>query len=71
LRWRIEWCGRFDVRARQRVKADSGRILLFLDEIQGCPEAVESLRYFHEKLPDIRQGIPIKEFITTNVVAWF
>lgn len=38
---------------RARVKADSGRMLLFLDEIQSCPEAVESLRYFHEKLPDV------------------
>ena len=38
---------------RERVKANSGRMLLFLDEIQSCPEAVESLRYFHEKLPDI------------------
>ncbi len=38
---------------RKRVKAASGRMLLFLDEIQGCPEAVEYLRYFHEKLPDV------------------
>ena len=38
---------------RQRARADSGRMLLFLDEIQSCPEAVESLRYFHEKLPDV------------------
>ncbi|MCP4378526.1 MAG: ATP-binding protein [bacterium] len=38
---------------RQRVKANSGRTLLFLDEIQSCPEAVEYLRYFHEKLPDV------------------
>ncbi|MBT3201690.1 MAG: ATP-binding protein [Phycisphaerales bacterium] len=38
---------------KQRVRADSGRVLLFLDEIQSCPEAVESLRYFHEKLPGV------------------
>jgi predicted AAA+ superfamily ATPase len=30
-----------------------GRLLLFLDEIQECSEAVESLRYFHEDLPNI------------------
>ena len=30
-----------------------GDTLLFLDEIQSCPEAVESLRYFYEKLPEI------------------
>jgi len=38
---------------RERVKTTSGRTLLFFDEIQSCPEAVETLRYFHEKLPDL------------------
>lgn len=28
-----------------------GKTLLFLDEIQACPEALASLRYFHEKMP--------------------
>lgn len=28
-----------------------GKTLLFLDEIQECPEAVHALRYFHEKMP--------------------
>jgi predicted AAA+ superfamily ATPase len=32
---------------------DAGRTLLFIDEIQNCPEAVESLRYFYEDLPEI------------------
>lgn len=27
--------------------------LLFLDEIQACPEAIGTLRYFYEKLPDL------------------
>lgn len=30
-----------------------GRSLLFLDEIQECPEAIKALRYFYEKLPDL------------------
>ncbi len=30
-----------------------GKTLLFLDEVQNCPEAVESLRYFYEELPHI------------------
>ena len=30
-----------------------GKTLLFLDEIQDCPEAVTSLRYFHEKMPQL------------------
>lgn len=38
---------------KHRISASSGRILLFLDEIQSCPEAVDSLRYFHEDLPDV------------------
>ena len=28
-----------------------GRTLLFLDEIQACPSAINSLRYFYEQLP--------------------
>jgi hypothetical protein len=28
-----------------------GRTLVFLDEIQACPEAIVSLRYFYEKHP--------------------
>jgi len=30
-----------------------GTTLLFLDEIQLCPEAIKSLRYFKEKLPEL------------------
>ena len=30
-----------------------GRILLFLDEIQECPEAIGILRQFHEQIPDL------------------
>lgn len=30
-----------------------GRTLLFLDEIQECPRAIMSLRYFYEKLPEL------------------
>src|SRR6056297_642626 len=28
-----------------------GNSLLFIDEIQTCPEAIQSLRYFKEKIP--------------------
>ena len=31
----------------------AGRDLLFFDEIQECPEAILSLRYFYEELPDL------------------
>lgn len=30
-----------------------GKTLLFLDEIQACPEAIQSLRYFHERMPKL------------------
>lgn len=30
-----------------------GKTLLFLDEIQACPEAIVALRYFKEKYPDL------------------
>lgn len=30
-----------------------GKTLLFLDEIQECPQAITALRYFYEKLPDL------------------
>jgi predicted AAA+ superfamily ATPase len=30
-----------------------GQTLLFLDEIQECPRAITSLRYFYEKMPEL------------------
>ncbi|MBI5528851.1 MAG: ATP-binding protein [Deltaproteobacteria bacterium] len=30
-----------------------GRTLVFFDEIQACPDALSSLRFFHEKMPDL------------------
>lgn len=30
-----------------------GQTLLFLDEVQACPNAVRSLRYFHERMPEL------------------
>lgn len=38
---------------RARARPVEGRTLLFLDEIQGCPEAVQVLRYFCEKMPHL------------------
>jgi predicted AAA+ superfamily ATPase len=34
-------------------KVDAGRSLLFLDEIQECPQAIVALRYFYERMPDL------------------
>ncbi|MEI6411554.1 MAG: AAA family ATPase [Bacteroidota bacterium] len=30
-----------------------GRTLLFFDEIQACPQAISSLRFFYEKMPEL------------------
>ena len=30
-----------------------GKTLLFIDEIQACPEAISSLRFFYEKMPEL------------------
>ena len=32
---------------------EPGKTLLFLDEIQECPKAIMSLRYFKEKMPEL------------------
>ncbi len=34
-------------------KVESGRHLLFLDEIQECPQAIVALRYFYELMPGL------------------
>lgn len=34
-------------------KIEAGRTLLFFDEIQACPAAVSSLRFFFEKMPEL------------------
>jgi len=35
------------------VRARPGRTLVFLDEIQACPRAIASLRYFKEEMPEL------------------
>jgi len=34
-------------------KIEAGKTLLFIDEIQACPEAIVSLRYFYEQIPEL------------------
>ncbi|MCK5230566.1 MAG: ATP-binding protein [Desulfobulbaceae bacterium] len=36
-----------------RTAIQPGKTLLFLDEIQECPRAITSLRYFYEKMPEL------------------
>ena len=58
-----ELCEAFKVRDPRRIlstlalltgqSAEPGKHLLFLDEIQTSPDALASLRYFHEELPEL------------------
>ncbi len=43
--------GQIELLSRQKIIP--GKSLLFFDEIQQCPRALQSLRYFKEKLPDL------------------
>ncbi len=40
-----------EIETQKSIKA--GKTLLFIDEIQECPAAIEALRYFKEKHPDL------------------
>jgi uncharacterized protein len=37
----------------KKVDITPGKTLLFIDEIQTCPEAIVSLRYFYEQMPEL------------------
>jgi predicted AAA+ superfamily ATPase len=38
---------------RKEIRQVGNRVLIFIDEIQNSPEALLSLRYFYEKLPEL------------------
>jgi len=42
-----------DLEILVRQKITPGNTLLFIDEIQACPQAIIALRYFYEELPDL------------------
>ena len=44
-------CDELELLSGKRIR--DGKTLLFLDEIQLCPRALTSLRYFREKMPEI------------------
>lgn len=41
------------LRLMDDLDIEPGKTLLFLDEIQECPKAIMSLRYFKEKMPEL------------------
>ncbi|MGI6393515.1 MAG: ATP-binding protein [bacterium] len=42
-----------DIELVMKIKITPGKTLLFLDEIQSCPDAIMSLRYFYEEMPEL------------------
>lgn len=58
-----EILARLEVALGQRIKP--GISLLFLDEIQLCPEALISLRYFKEQMPQLPCRYP--QFLATAI----
>ena len=44
-------CAELELRTGSDIVA--GKTLLFIDEIQICPEAIMALRYFYEKMPEL------------------
>ncbi len=42
-----------DLAARLKQEITPGKTLLFFDEIQACPEALVSLRFFKEQMPEL------------------
>jgi predicted AAA+ superfamily ATPase len=42
-----------ELELRTGINIISDKTLLFFDEIQACPRAIMSLRYFYEKMPDL------------------
>jgi len=42
-----------DLSTRMKTPIIPGKTLLFLDEIQACPEALVSLRFFKEQMPEL------------------
>jgi len=39
--------------AYYRIPISLGETLIFFDEIQACPQALQSLRFFYEKIPTL------------------
>lgn len=46
-----EWLSELELECGKEIVP--GKTLLFLDEIQACPNAIELLRYFYEDLPEL------------------
>ena len=50
----------------------AGQTLLFLDEVQSCPDAISSLRYFYEQMPELHviAAGSLLEFALQNIPSF-
>jgi uncharacterized protein len=58
--------------AFSNVEIVPGKTLLFFDEIQSCPKCISSLRFFHEKMPDLHVAAAgsLLEFAFENISSF-
>ena len=51
---------------------EAGKTLLFIDEIQSCPEAINKLRYFYEQYPELHliAAGSLLEFVLTDLPSF-
>lgn len=66
-----EILAKIEIYAGKRIVPDS--TLIFFDEIQACPQALQALRYFKEQRPDIHiiaAGSFLDFFLNTNQVSF-
>ena len=54
------------------IPITDGKTLLFFDEIQGCPNAIQSLRFFYESKPGLHviAAGSLLEFALSGIASW-
>jgi len=61
------------IRLKKNSQASNDKSLLFLDEIQACPEAFGYLRFFYEQIPDlavVASGSLLEAYITKEGIQF-
>ena len=55
-----------------RIQIIEGKTLLFFDEIQSCPKAIQALRFFYESLPELHviAAGSLLEFSLSDLTSW-
>ncbi|MDR0798334.1 MAG: DUF4143 domain-containing protein [Dysgonamonadaceae bacterium] len=50
---RVRWANQVQCGIIYNKRIEAGKTLLFLDEIQACPDAISALRFFYEEYPEL------------------